>query len=196
MSEIDRKATESKSAESKSPEKRIGPSGDLTLYVAAWPAENNAPIRESRKDSKKARPTLLSFAAPDYGIMFRCRVVCAPADAVSAAALTGLRFLEVSLKKANIERVTLVCDSPTYYFQATGQAKVARRSKDKREMMQVYRKKYRLEFRLVEPSQNPARHNCHGMAKTPSDVESPLTYNPLKWPQKGKMMPLQNGIEL
>jgi len=196
MSEIDRKSTDRKSTEGKPAEKRIGSSGALTLYVAAWPAEDSAPTEEPGKTSKKARPTLLSFAAPDYGIMFRCRVVCASTDAVAAAALTGLRFLEVSLKKASIERVTLISDSPTYYFQATGQAKVARRSKDKREMMQAYREKYRLEFRLVEPSQNPARHNCYGMPKTPSDVESPLIYNPLKWPQKGKMMPLQNGIEL
>ncbi len=152
--------------------------------------------------AKSGAPILLSFAAPDYGIMFRCRVVCPPSESVATAAVTGLRFLEMSLNKANIERVTLCMDSPTYYFQVTGQtavtasSAVAGASGARAEMLQKYREKYKLEFELIERVNNPARHNCHGFPTTPADVDAPLVYNPVKWPQKGKMMSLQNGIKL
>jgi hypothetical protein len=163
----------------------------MKLYIAAWLLSS-----PSGSNKESYAPVLLSFSAPDYGIMFRCRVVCRPSEGMATAAVTGLRFLEVSLRDANFEEVVLCVDSPSYYFQITGQAAGAGQVGAKAEMLQKYRKKFKLDFKLVERVNNPARHHCLGLPTTPSDVKSPLTYNPLKWPQKGKMMSLQNGIEL
>ncbi len=163
----------------------------VNLYIAAWRLSSDLKM----KDGSPA-PVLLSFSAPDYGIMFRCRVVCLPSEGMATAAVTGLRFLEVSLKEARFEDVVLCVDSPTYYFQITGQSQENRKSGAKGEMLQKYRKKFKLDFKLIDRVNNPARHNCLGLPRTPTDVQPPLVYNPLKWPQKGKMMPLQYGIEL
>ncbi len=186
----------------------------VTLYVAAWPVEKSVgPIYDSQlaknqktlsKTSKapsavkgeaiKREAMLLSFSAPDYGIMFRCRVVCPADDGVATAAVTGLRFLEVTLQEISFEKVTLCIDSPAYYFQATGQTADTTGAREK--MLKRYHEKYKLDFKLIDRVNNPARYNCHGLPTTPEDIKPPLVYNPLKWPQNGKMMSLQNGIKL
>ncbi|MFQ5607765.1 MAG: hypothetical protein ACE5GA_07440 [Candidatus Zixiibacteriota bacterium] len=168
----------------------------LKVYVASeeLPSAVGAP-ELARKARGRRTAGLISFAIPDHSIIFRCRVIC-PARALTAtAAVTALRFLETTLEKVEVERVEILTDSASFYFDASGQSG-ARGEAARSKILKEYREKYELSFQLVERINNAARRNAADVSRAPTDITPALEFDPKNWSALGRVLPPQDGVEM
>ncbi len=162
----------------------------LVLHVAADKIEN---FTHPSEESLKAY--LISFAIPDYGILFRCRVTNPLDDPLDLAVLTGLRFIEVSLKTVKVKKALIATDSPAYYFANNAASGASRRARTA-ETLNGYTKKFQLQYTLTSTQENAARHSTVILPQSPADLPTLLKHSANPNLGSGKMMPLQNGVEL
>ncbi len=187
----------------------------LKIYIATELVKSVAGDPQIAKDARGKRVAgLISFAIPDYSIIFRCRIICPKRALTATAAVTALRFLETTLSGLKVDAVEILTDSPEFYFEADG--KLSRASgasgaseasgvsnssnatgkSNRQKILKEYRKKYKLTFGIVEKVNNPARTNSADVSCAPSDITPPLVFNASDWSSLGKVLPLQGGIEM
>lgn len=164
----------------------------VKLFIAADPLKT---VLEPTDFHEKI-PAIISFSIPDYGVMFRCRVNAQFFRLTSLAAATALRFVEKSLKEAQAEEIILLTDSPGFYFAVTPQELDGVEHTSRPDILGEYRKSFKLTPSLIERSANSARFNCEALPKSPTDVIPPLALDENIWKSAGKMMPLQDGIDM
>lgn len=179
---------------------------ELKIYIAAELVKSVAGDPQIARDAKGKRVAgLISFAIPDYSIIFRCRIICPEKALTATAAVTALRFLETTLSGLKVDTVEILTDSSQFYFEAGGYtaeefgkpepSKISAKS-GREKILKEYREKYRLSFGLVKKVNNPARTNSADVSCAPADITPALTFDPKDWSSSGKVLPLQDGIEM
>lgn len=172
----------------------------LKIFIATELVKSTARVPQIARDAKgKKVAGLISFAIPDYSIIFRCRIICPERALTATAAVTALRFLETTLSGVKVDAVEILTDSPKFYFEADGQLTGGSGGSGKSsrgKILKEYREKYKLSFGLIEKVNNPARVNSADVSCAPSDITPPLVFNASDWSSSGKLLPLQGGIEM
>lgn len=175
----------------------------LKIFIATELVKATARTPQIARDAKgKKVAGLISFAIPDYSIIFRCRIICPERALTATAAVTALRFLETTLSGLKVDAVEILTDSPKFYFEADGQltgesgGPGGPEKSSRGKILKEYREKYKLSFGLIEKVNNPARVNSADVSCAPSDITPPLVFNASDWSSSGKLLPLQGGIEM
>ena len=164
----------------------------LKVYLAARVVASN-PQAFPSNDQPGAVTALLSFCIPDYGVMFRCRVVTGLRELSYTAAVTALRFVEKSMSEAGqTERIELLTDDPAFYFSATR----AKDGGERDDLLSQYIRRFHVDFQLISRSANQARRTSHTLPEHPLDTSPKLKLKKDLSQKSGKMMPFQDGIDL
>lgn len=161
----------------------------LKIYLASRITQSRSPNgkRERRVSA------LLSFCIPDLAVLFRCRVVTAFREMTYTAAVTALRFVEKSLSAdSRPARITLITDDPAFYFAATEE----RGQSTGGDLLSQYRRRFKVDIQLVSRAENQARRASVALPEAPRDATPKLKLKKDISPKSGKMMPLQDGIDL
>ncbi|HSH00834.1 MAG TPA: hypothetical protein VLB27_12315 [candidate division Zixibacteria bacterium] len=160
----------------------------LKIYLASRITRS----RSAKADSERRVSALLSFCIPDLAVMFRCRVVTSYRELTYTAAVTALRFVEKSMSAdSRPERMTLLTDDPAFYF-----ATEERGQPNGGDLLSQYRRRFSVEIQLVSRAENQARRASVSLPEAPLDVSPKLKLKKDISPKSGKMMPLQDGIDL
>lgn len=164
----------------------------VKLYISADPLKTIL----GPEDFKVKIPAIISFSIPDFGVMFRCRINAQFFRLTSLAAATALRFVEKSLTDAGVEKIELLTDSPGFYFAVTPQELDGVKHISRPDILGEYRRKFHLSAKLIDRSENSARFSCEALPQAPTDVAPALKLDANIWKSAGKMLPLQDGVDL
>jgi hypothetical protein len=100
---------------------------------------------------------VMSFAIPDYGVVFRARHQGNTYECEYAAALALARFLELNSEHFKGRRLTLLSDSPIVVYQVNRRIETVRRLVRLRDMLLYYKRKLSFELEWVPSNMNRAQ---------------------------------------
>jgi len=99
---------------------------------------------------------IISFLMPDLGVMYRTRYTGRGIDCSFTAAIMAVKFVENNQNLLSKQAIELLTDSAELVEAVNGEAPLAGREKDYRDIILMYMKKYKLKLLWVPCAQNRA----------------------------------------
>jgi hypothetical protein len=107
---------------------------------------------------------LISFAIPDFGIIYRGRWLGDLIECQYAALLALFKFAEHNDELFNNRKIEIYSDSSVVIYQLTRDSFVLRHIEPYYRLVQSYHERIPAKFRWLPVDDNPA---CHGLTGTP-----------------------------
>jgi hypothetical protein len=127
---------------------------------------------------------VVTFAIPDYGILFRCRVEGDAVEMEFGAFFALLRFIKTRLADEKIKAVQVLSSQPEFVFAFTGKTRHLDSDSERARLLREYSRDFTLGVAFVKPHENLANISATDMPSLPRDAK-----NVLKPEQFGKRKP-------
>jgi hypothetical protein len=136
---------------------------------------------------------LISFAVPEFGILFKCCVEGEPVELEFAAFFSLLKFLTTTLAGEKIKSIRVFSSMPEFVFSFTGKGKYLAENSPKYKMLREYSSKMAIAISFIEKKNNRSLISPADYPSLPEGQAVKLDYDYYK-KQKIKIKPLQKGI--
>jgi len=114
----------------------------------------------------------VSFAVPEFGILFRCQVSGSPADLEIIAFLSMLRFVEYNKEIFQKRHLNIYCDFPLLiYLMNGGVVEAATGLNAVREQAKKYTKGILFNVKWIDPKNNRASGSAADIPALPADSD-------------------------
>jgi hypothetical protein len=139
--------------------------------------------------------SLIIFAVPELGLLFRCRADGDGIDLEFGAFFSLLRFLKQYLVQDKLDRLQVLSSCPEFVFSFTKESKHLAKGTAREKLLREYADKMQIEVAYIEPQKN----RC---LVAPSEFPSmPASAGPVLKPTVTKdtridIRPYQRGIRL
>lgn len=110
---------------------------------------------------------VISFAIPDYGVLFRAQHYGSTYECEYAAALALVRFIQLNQSHFRAIKPRFLTDSALVVYQVKGRVTTAQRLKRFRDLLQFYKRKIGFELEWVPSKMNRALMGAEGAATNP-----------------------------
>jgi hypothetical protein len=110
------------------------------------------------QNKEKKQTGLVSFAIPDFGVLFKARYLGShyELEYISLLALAG--FIERNAKVFKGQKFSFLCSSPLLVYQMTQNTLCQREVERHRNLALAYKRKLDFSLSWIPESQNPARN--------------------------------------
>ena len=122
-------------------------------------------------DQLAKQPGIVSFAVPDFGIIFRSRWEGNLIECQYAALLSLLQFIETNEKLFKGKNIEIYSDASVVIYQLTKGTFIFKQIESYYRLVQVYKNKFTLNFRWIPEQDNPAHHGLFGTPPIKPTVE-------------------------
>ena len=138
---------------------------------------------------------MVGFAIPDYGILFKCRANGELLDLEFGSFFALLGFINTKLKDQDIKAVQVISSNPHFVFSFSGNKDIINKNKERRKLLDSYRKKLSIAIAYIKPIENKALLSPLDYASLP--VHYKISLKPdLDEVKKVKIMPFNRGLIL
>jgi hypothetical protein len=137
--------------------------------------------------------TIISFAVPSQGVLFRCRAGGSSLDLEFAALFALLKFLKESARKGSLSRLQILSSYPEFIFAFTGSTPHLHRGSARELLLREYNHRFKMRIGYVEPINNRAYILTSDFPSFPSDREAEL--NPDPGSPGSEFKPYQRGVD-
>jgi hypothetical protein len=107
---------------------------------------------------------LISFAIPDYGVLFRAQYIGNRYECEYAAGIALIRFLQLNMSHFDGKPVTLMTDSPIVVYQVNNKLAALNSLQKFRDLFLFYKRKLKFELQWVPTKMNRAEMGLEGLA--------------------------------
>lgn len=162
----------------------------VKCYVAALRNQKIDSILECHGFAKG----VISFAIPDYGILFRCRTEGSLIDLEFVALFALLEFLKTRLKDEKLNNILILSSNPEFIFSFAGNSGHLEPGTARRRLLDEFASMAKLAVRYIKGVENKA-------LVSPADCPSmPIDQNISLKPstgdsEKSEFKPFQRGVE-
>ncbi len=118
-------------------------------------------LHEQKLVSKQG---LISFAIPDYGVLFRAQYIGNRYECEYAAGIALIRFLQLNAEHFKNKAVTLMTDSPIVVYQVNNKLAAINSLQKFRDLFLYYKRKLNFELQWVPTKMNRAEMGLEGLA--------------------------------
>jgi len=163
----------------------------LKCYVAAI---RNASV-DAVLDEKGFSNGLITFAIPDYGVLFRCRAEGMLIDLEFGAFFALLEFIGANLGSEKIRSLNVVSSDPQFVFAFDGRSRLLAGNSERQRLLKEYSLKYKLSISYLEsisnralwpPSEYPSLRQANAVRLEKSEKDF----------SKQRFLPFQKGARL
>jgi len=138
---------------------------------------------------------LVMFAAPEIGLMFRCRAEGERIDLEFGAFFSLLKFLKTYLVKDATHDLRVYSSNPEFVLSFRPNSRHLAKGTAREQLLQEFLKEYRIEICYVEPRDNRCLVSPLDYPSLPDGYTSVLKPN-VKSDNRSEFRPLQRGIQL
>ncbi|MCK4858142.1 MAG: hypothetical protein KAT58_09255 [candidate division Zixibacteria bacterium] len=110
---------------------------------------------------------IISFAIPDYGVVFRSQYEGNTYECEYAAALALIRFIQLNHQHFQSKKITFLTDSAIVVCQVSRKVTATKRLKRLRDLVLFYKRKYGFELDWVPSRRNRAQSAIDCTATSP-----------------------------
>lgn len=161
----------------------------LKCYISSF----NNPQIDPYLDELGFTTGMVCFAIPDYGILFRCRAKGENLDLEFGSFFALLGFIKTKLKDQEIQAVQVMSSNPYFVFSFTGYKDIINKNKERRKLLENYRKRYSITVAYIRPEDNKGLLSLSDYASLPVHYKIPFKPD-LSESRKIKIMPFNPGI--
>ena len=138
---------------------------------------------------------LVMFAAPDIGLMFRCRAEGVSIDLEFGAFFSLLKFLKTYLVKGAAHDLRVHSSNPEFVLSFRPNSRHLQKGTAREQLLKEFLKDYTIEVRYVEPRDNRCLLSPSEYPSLPNGYTSLLKPN-VKSDNRSEFRPLQRGVQL
>ncbi|MBU8934195.1 MAG: hypothetical protein KOO62_09340 [candidate division Zixibacteria bacterium] len=138
---------------------------------------------------------MISFAVPDYGVLFRCRAHGSVLDLEFGAFFALLRFLKTRLSDQKIKAVQVMSSNPEFVFSFSGKRQSLTQDKERARLLLEYSRQFALAVGYVKQVENRSLLSPANYASLPTNTEISLKPDPSD-SRKSGFKPIRKGIRL
>jgi hypothetical protein len=139
--------------------------------------------------------SLLAFAIPDLGILFKCRADSESIDLEFAAFFALLKFIKTSLKEQQIKDILVHSSNAEFVFAFVAGSSHLVDGSPRKKLLREYVNGLNVAVTYVEPYKNKTRVPPDDCPKFPGDKQPVLKPEAADWRSQG-FQPFQRGIKL
>lgn len=137
---------------------------------------------------------VVSFAIPDYGILFRCRVSGAPIDLEFGAYFALLRFIRTRLSQEKIKAVQVHSSNPEFVFAFSGKSPHLVKDEERRRLLNEYSREFTLAVGYIPPLDNRAVLSPVDLPSVPQGAK--IALSPGTPERRPAIRPFRRGVDL
>lgn len=138
---------------------------------------------------------VISFAIPEYGILFRCQSYGTLIDMEFGVFFSLLQFNKSSLKKEKTNNIHIYSSNPEFVFSFTNQSKHLHPESSHRILLNKYSKEIKMAVSYVKPIDNKALISPADYPSVPINKKINLNFHDQEM-KKIDFKPFQKGIKL
>ncbi|MEA2030238.1 MAG: hypothetical protein U9N55_01405 [candidate division Zixibacteria bacterium] len=138
---------------------------------------------------------MISFAVPDYGVLFRSRAHGTMIDLEFGAFFALLAFLKSRLSDQDIKAVQIMSSNPEFVFSFTGKKENIQQNKERARLLTEYSREYTIAISYVKPIDNRSFLSPTDYASLPTHIDIILKPDPLDAYKSG-FKSIRKGIRL
>jgi len=124
----------------------------VKCFIAGLVSEHSDP----GMDRLELSSSILIFAIPAYGILFRCRVDGDALDVEFAAFFSLLEFIKGNLAEQKIRTVEIMSSNPHFVFSFTGNSRHLAEGTSRRKLLEEYGRIFKIKIGHVDFLSNQA----------------------------------------
>ena len=138
---------------------------------------------------------LISFAVPDFGVIFRCVGEGDTLQMEFSTFFSLLEFLLTKLKDENIKSVQVFSSNPHFVFSFSSYSEYLKEGTAYRQLLDSFMKKMSIQVGYVKPQSNQAFYSTADLPSIPTGKKVDLAMSKEEL-TKTEFKPLQKGIKL
>jgi len=138
---------------------------------------------------------MISFAVPDYGVLFRCRAHGSVIDLEFGAFFALLEFLKSRLSDQDIKAIQIMSSNPEFVFSFTGKKESIQQNQERARLLTKYSREYTIAISYVKPIDNRALLSPADYASLPTHIDITLKPDPSDT-YKSDFKSIRKGIRL
>lgn len=138
--------------------------------------------------------SLVLFAVPTLGILFRCRVAGRSLDLEFGAFFALLKYVQSTIKLDGINSLQVLSSNAEFVFSFTGHSEHLKKGSERLKLLEEHSRKLKIAVGLVERHKNRVFLATDEFPLWPSGRPSPVRQPSTATPTKIK--PFQKGLEL
>ncbi|RKX28203.1 MAG: hypothetical protein DRP47_04965 [Candidatus Zixiibacteriota bacterium] len=169
--------------------------GKKTSFLKCYTATFNGNLVDPYLANMGFASGMISFAIPDFGVLFRCRAHGSKIDLEFGAFFALLGFLKTRLSDQDIKAVQIMSSNPEFVFSFSGKRQSLAQDKERARLLLEYSREYVLAISYVKSIENRALLSPTDYASLPSHIEIELKPDPSDT-QKSGFKPIRKGIRL
>ncbi len=138
---------------------------------------------------------LVMFAAPEIGLMFRCRAEGTPIDLEFGAFFSLLKFLKTYLVKDTAQELHVYSSNPEFAMSFLPNGRHLAKGTTREVLLREYLRDWRIHVAYVEPHNNRCLASPVEYPSLPEGFKTVLKPN-VKSDKRSEFRPFQRGIRL
>lgn len=150
---------------------------------------------DARLDELGFSHSILLFALPDLGVLFRCRASGEMIDLEFGAMFALLKFIKDKLPSTGIKKVEILSSNPELVFAFTGKSRHLEPGTKRMKMLREYSKAFQIQVGFVESHKNQALARAIDYPSLPKGQTIPILPKHGA-SQKIVFKPFQRGLSL
>lgn len=140
-------------------------------------------------------PGMVSFAIPDYGILFRCRASGNPVDLEFGAYFALLRFVKTRLAGEKVKAIKVLSSNPEFVFSFTGKGRHLEENEERKRLLREFGEVYTLAVGYVRSLDNRALVSAVDTPTMPVGASIALGPDPGA-DRRPSIRPFRRGVDL
>ncbi len=164
-------------------------------FLKCYITTSNREAADSYLSERGFAPGVVSFAIPDYGILFRCRASGASVDLEFGAYFALLRFIKTRLAKEKIKAVQVLSSNPEFVFAFTGKSPHLVKDEERRRLLNDYSREFTLAVGYVPQLDNRAVLSTADLPSVPQGAKFTLTPDGAS-ERRPAIRPFRKGVDL
>jgi hypothetical protein len=163
----------------------------VKCFIAGLCSENSDP----GMDRYHLSSSILIFAIPAYGILFRCRVEGDALEVEFAAFFSLLEFIKGNLSEQKIKAVEIMSSNPHFVFSFTGNSRQLAEGTPRRKLLEEYGRIFKIKIGHVDFLSNQALMPPDSYPSLPKESKITLARSEEEF-SSPRFKPLMRGVKL
>jgi len=163
----------------------------LRCYIASTKSDHIDPFLEREGFGHG----LVMFAAPEIGLMFRCRAEGEHIDLEFGAFFSLLKFLKTYLVKDAVSELFVYSSNPEFVMSFRPNSRLLAKGSTREVLLREYLRDYRIQVGFVEPQNNRCLISPIEYPSLPEGFKTVLKPN-VRSDKRTEFKPFQRGIRL
>ena len=160
-------------------------------YISSFEHRSMDPILAAQGISKG----IISFAVPDFGVLFRCQSEGNIVDMEFSAFFSLLEFIRSKLKNEKIQSVQLFSSNPHFVFSFSSYSDRLKEGTAYRQLLNEFTKVMTVSVGYIKPLSNKALISPADYPSIPQDKNVRIAFSQEEL-HKTEFKPIQKGVKL